>query len=186
MRKLVITLAAIGALFAASGYACAAEEEYLAWDNFALRTMNIILFIGLIWWAAGTLIKKFFVGHREKVAREIAELERLKREAEEHLADIEHHVANVEQECEQLLADGRAQAESLKASIIAEAEKQAGLIVEQARRSAEQEGKAELEAIRNEVADGIIKAMEEELKKKLGAAEHQKLIDKSLTKVVLQ
>jgi len=95
-------------------------------------------------------------------------------------------VAGVEQECEKLLADGRAQAESLKAAILADAERQAALILEQARRSAEQEGKSESDAIRAGLADEIVKAMEQGLLKRLGSAEHQKLIDKSLTKVVLQ
>lgn len=186
MRKMVISLAALAAVLAASGHALAADEHILAWDNFALRVLNVIIFIGIIWYAAGALIKKFFVGHREAVAREVAELERLKKEAAEHLADVERRVAGVEQECEKLLADGRAQAESLKAAILADAEKQAAQIVEQARRSAEQEGKSEFDAIRAGLADEIVKAMEQGLMKKLGAAEHQKLIDKSLTKVVLQ
>lgn len=184
--KLVISLAALMAVLAASGHAMAADEHMLAWDNFALRVLNVIIFIGIIWYAAGALIRKFFVGHREAVAREMAELERLKKEAGEHLADVEHRVAGVEQECEKLLADGRAQAESLKAAILADAERQAALILEQARRSAEQEGKSESDAIRAGLADEIVKAMEQGLLKRLGSAEHQKLIDKSLTKVVLQ
>ena len=186
MRKLVISLAALMAALAASGHAMAADEHVLAWDNFALRVLNVIIFIGIIWYAAGALIKKFFIGRREAIAHEVAELERLKKEAAEHLADVEHRVAGVEQECENLLADGKAQAERLKAAILADAEKQAAQILEQARRGAEQEGKSELDAIRAELADEIVKVMEQGLMKKLDAAEHQKLIDKSLTKVVLQ
>ena len=80
MGKLVISLAALMAVLAASGHAMAADEHMLAWDNFALRVLNVIIFIGIIWYAAGALIRKFFVGHREAVAREMAELERLKKE----------------------------------------------------------------------------------------------------------
>ena len=186
MRKLVLSLAAFMAVLAASGHAMAADEHVLAWDNCALRVLNVIIFIGIIWYGAGALIKKFFIGHREAIAHESAELERLKKEAAEHLADVERRVAGVEQECENLLAEGKAQAERLKAAILADAEKQAAQILEQARRSAEQEGKSEFDAIRAGLADEIVRAMEQGLMKKLDAAEHQKLIDKSLTKVVLQ
>ena len=186
MQKFVISLAALMVLLSVSGQALAAEEHVLAWDNFALRVLNVIIFIGIIWYAVGALIWKFFVGHKETVASELAELERLKNEAAEHLADVERRVAGVEQECEKLLSEGRSQAESLKAAILADAEKQAARILEQARRSAEQEGRSELDRIRAGLADEIIKAMEEGLTKRLGEAEHQKLIDKSLIKVVLQ
>lgn len=186
MRKLVVSLAAFPVVLAASAHAMAADEHVLAWDNFALRVLNVIIFISIIWYAAGALIKKFFTGRREAIAHEVAELERLKKEAAEHLADVERRVAGVEQECENLLAEGKAQAENLKAAILADAEKQAAQILEQARRSAEQEGKSEFDAIRARLADEIVRAMEQGLMERLGAAEHQKLIDKSLTKVVLQ
>ena len=92
----------------------------------------------------------------------------------------------MEAECAKLLEDGRAQAERMKASILAEAEKQAARIVEQASRTAEQEGKAELEAIRARMAESIVSELEKSLVERLDAKTHQNLIDKSLTKVVLQ
>ena len=50
----------------------------------------------------------------------------------------------------------------------------------------EQEGKAELEAIRERMAEVIVTEVEKSLLDRLDAKTHQKLIDKSLTKVVLQ
>lgn len=175
-----------GTVCAAFAAGHGAEGEPLAWGNFALRMVNVLIFIGIIWYAAGGLIRKFFVGRRASIVQEMDDLDRLKKEAAAHLADAERRVAHVEAECAALLEEGRAQAESLRASILAEAERQAAQIVEQARRSAEQEGKAELEAIRARMADEIVAAMEKSLGSRLDAAEHQKLIDNSLTKVVLQ
>ena len=142
MRKLVLSLAAFMAVLAASGHAMAADEHVLAWDNFALRVLNVIIFIGIIWYAAGALIKKFFIGHREAIAHESAELERLKKEAAEHLADVERRVAGVEQECENLLAEGKAQAERLKAAILADAEKQAAQMADEVQRFLDRAGAA--------------------------------------------
>ena len=74
----------------------------------------------------------------------------------------------------------------MKAAILADAETQAARIVEQAARNAEQEGKAELEAIRARMAETIVAELEKSLVERLDAATHQDLIDKSLTKVVLK
>jgi F-type H+-transporting ATPase subunit b len=109
-----------------------------------------------------------------------------KQEAEAHLAEVERQIADVEAECAKLLEEGRAQAERMKAAILADAENQAARIVEQAARNAEQEGKAELEAIRARMAETIVAELEKSLVERLDAATHQDLIDKSLTKVVLK
>ena len=92
----------------------------------------------------------------------------------------------MEAECAKLLEEGRAQAERIRDAIVSDAEKQAAHIVEQAKKGAEQEGKAELEAIRERMAETIVAEVEKSLLDRLDATTHQKLIDKSLTKVVLQ
>lgn len=178
----LLVLAYAGVALASPG----TEEEGLPWGNFLLRLANILIFLGIIWYAGGKIIRKFFVGRRASIVTEMEDLDRLKKEAAAHLAEVERRVAGVEAECKALLEEGRAQAESLKAAILAEAEKQAAQIVEQARRSAEQEGKAELDSIRARMADDIVAAVEKGLVDRLDAAGQQKLIDNSLTKVVLQ
>lgn len=162
------------------------EHEGLPWLNFALRVGNFGVFLWIIWRVAGGLIKKTFVGRRAAIVSEMEEVKRLKEEAAAHLANVEQRVAGVEAEVAALLEEGRAQAEHLKAAILAEAERQAAHIVERARRNAEQEGKAELDAIRARMADEIVAAVEKGLAERLDPAGQQKLIDNSLTKVVFQ
>ena len=62
---------------------------------------------------------------------------------------------------------------------------QAEQIVQQARRTAENEGRAMLAEVRAAIADEIVDAAEKVLAEKLTAAEHEKLITNSLNKVVL-
>lgn len=162
------------------------EHEALPWDNFALRVANFGIFLWIIWRVAGGLIKKIFVGRRAAIVAEMEEVEKLRKEAADRLADVERRVAGAEAEAAALIEEGRAQAEHLKAAILADAERQAAHIVEQARRNADQEGKAELDAIRARMADEIVAAMERGLAARLDPAAQQKLIDNSLTKVVFQ
>lgn len=82
------------------------EHEGLPWGNFALRLVNILIFLGIIWYAAGGLIKKYFVGRRASIITEMEELDRLKKEAAAHLADVERRVAGVEAEAKALLEEG--------------------------------------------------------------------------------
>ena len=66
-----------------------------------------------------------------------------------------------------------------------EAHRQAAQIVEQARLTAENEGRAIFAEVRASIADEIVNAAEKALSSKLNAAEHDKLIANSLNKVVL-
>ncbi len=186
MQKIygIVTTCALVLVFCQA--ASASEGHALPWGDFLLRVINAAVFVGIIWYVAGKLIRKFFTGRREEIVREMDELANRRQEAEARLAEVESQIAGVEAECARLLEEGRAQAERMKTAILADAEKQASRIVEQAARNAEQEGKAELEIIRARMAETIVAEVEKSLVERLDAKTHQKLIDKSLTKVVLQ
>lgn len=186
MKKINVIATACALVLISCQAASANAGEELPWGDFLLRVLNAAVFVGVLWYATGKLIKKFFKDGRENIINEMDELAARRQEAEAKLADVERQIADVEAECARLLEDGRAQAERMKASILADAEAQAARIVEQAQRNAEQEGKAELDAIRAGMADAICEKLEQALEERLDAAAHQKLIDKSLTKVVLQ
>lgn len=161
-----------------------AAEGVLPWENLFLRLFNAIIFVGIIWYAGGKIIKKFFVDYRANVVRKIDEAETLKADAADRLAEVEYQVRNVEKECLELIEDGRKQAEALKASIIADAELQAKRIIAQAKLAAEQEGKNQRAAIQAHIADHVIASMEKEIDTRLDAKGQLTLLNKYLSKVV--
>ena len=91
---------------------------------------------------------------------------------------ITHHAA--------ILAESKAQAEALKEDIIAKAKVQAQQIVAMAHVTAESEGQSMLQQMRATIADELIDATREHLEKSLNKSKHEKLIENSLKKVVLQ
>lgn len=186
LRKISLSLLLAPALTLPAAGSALAADGHLDWGNLAIRTANFLIVIGIIWYAAGGKLKSFFTGRNDSIVKEMEEAARLKKEAAENLEDIERRVAHVEKECAKLLEEGKAQAEALKDSIIAEAERQAALIVAQAKQAAEQEGKNELDAIRNRLADEIVAVVEKGLKQKLDAAAQRQLMEKSLARVVIQ
>ncbi|EGY24405.1 ATP synthase B/B' CF family protein [Desulfovibrio sp. A2] len=188
MKGLKHSAAALGLVLATAGVALASDgggEHHADWGNFAFRVANFVIFIGIIYWAAGKKIVGFFSGRRKGIEQELNDLESRKAEAAKNLADVERRIASLEQERQAILAEYRAQGEAMQAAIIEKAEKTASQIAEQAARTAENEIKQAMENMRAEMADQIIAAAEKMLQEKLTGEEHEKLIDKYLTKVVL-
>lgn len=184
MRKCISVwvIAAYVVLTASAAYAADGE---LRWADFGWRILNLVVFVAILWKFAGKLIVNFLTGRREGIRQELDDLEAGRVSARQKLAEIEAGIANLEAERKAILDESRAQAEAAKQAIIQEAHKQADQILEQSRRTAENEGRAVLAQVRENIAEEIIEAATTVLESKLDAAKHDKLINNSLTKVVL-
>ncbi len=183
--KIVITAFCIVLVSASLAFASAEGEAHESWTNLLFRILNFVIFIGAIYYFFGKKLIAFFKGRTEGIATEIASLEERKAKAQADLAGVEKRIANLEEERQAILADYKVQGEAMKASIIANAEKTASQIAAQAKVTAQNEINAAIDAIRAEMADKIVEATEQLITQKLSAAEHTKLVDKYLTKVVL-
>ena len=180
---LVIAFAALVAIPAGA----MASEGHAAprWGDFGWRVLNFVIFAGILWYFVGGLAKRFFKNRREGIKNALDDLDGRRKTAKEQLASVETRIANLNAEREAILAESRQQAEALKQGIVEEAHRQAAQIVEQARLTAENEGRAIFAEVRASIADEIVNAAEKALVAKLNAAEHDKLIANSLKKVVL-
>lgn len=167
------------------GTAFASEGEGLRWGDFAWRVLNLVVFAAILWKFTGKLIVNYFTGRREGIRQGLEDLDARRVDARKRLAEIAANIADLDAERKAILDESRAQAEAGKQAIIAEAHKQAEAILEQARRTAENEGRAMLAQVRAAIADEIVDTAEKVLESKLDAAKHDKLINNSLTKVVL-
>jgi F-type H+-transporting ATPase subunit b len=179
---IVLTLLTAAVALASDGHGEGGQSPAI---NFAWRLLNIAIFIGILYKLVGRKAKDFFIGRRDGIRTELEDLEARKTEAELRLAEVKKRIADLDAECEAILKESKAQAEQLKAAILAEAHRQAEQVREQALRAAENEGKAAMEQLRAVLADEIMAAAEALLQSKLDGARHEKLINNSLTKVVL-
>ncbi len=187
MQRSTTLLYALGILLATAGAAFAAEgaEHALPWGNFALRVLNFALFAGVLVYFFGRKTLTYFKGRTALISAELAALEDRKTRAEKTLEEVGQRIANLESERAAILADYEAQGEAVKSAIIAQAEKAAAHIMVQAKSTAQNEVLAAVDSLRNQMADQIVAATEKLLAEKLNEAEHAKLIDKYVTKVVL-
>ncbi len=158
--------------------------DYNIWMNFVWRVVNFVIVVGILWWAAGKKIKNFFSSRRYNIEAELKDLDTRRQDAEKKLREVEVNIANMEAERNRILDDYKAQGEALKAAIIEKANAQAAMIKQQAETSAQQEARYAVETLRHEMAARIVEAAEKILAEKLTKEEHEKLIDKYLTKVV--
>lgn len=172
-----LVLMCAGAAFAADGAP--------RWDDFGWRVLNLIIFVGILWKFTGKLVVNYFTGRRRGIQQTLDDLAARRETARKGLDDIEAQIANLDAERKTILDESMVQAEANKQAIIAEAHKQAEQIVAQARRTAENEGRAILQKVRATIADEIVDAAEQALVSKLDAPLHDKLITNSLNKVVL-
>ncbi len=186
MRKRTCVLMAMALVLLHFGIAhAAAVGGELRWGDFGWRILNAIIFVAVLWKLLGAKIKTFLNGRREGISRDLDDLDIRREEAKKQLAEVELSIANLAAEREAILEESRAQAEAGKAAILEEATRQAEQIIVQARRTAENEGRSVLAEVRAVIADEIVDAAEKVLEKKLDATKHTKLINNSLTKVVI-
>ncbi len=181
----VLGVLAFAAVALASGGEGSEHVHTIPWMNFIFRVINFVIFIGIIWWAAGKKIMSFFAERTEQIKDDLNDLEIRQAEAEEKLKNVEQGIANLEQEKKAIIDEAREQGEVLKAAIIAKAEKDAAALKEQAGRTAENEAKAALDDIRAEMAELVVEAATKIVQEKLTNKDHDKLVDEYLTKVVL-
>ncbi len=175
---------AFALLFTSNAYAApTAHSDEINWLDFALRVLNVAIFLGLIWYMAGKKIKGALVGRGQNVVSSMEELEKKKQQAMTDLADLEKRIANVDEECSKLLNEGRIVAENMAEAIVDEAKKQAESIVAQAHKSAEQAIKSEIDAIRAKISDEIMAEVRKNLEQNIDSTTHQKLIDSSINRV---
>jgi F-type H+-transporting ATPase subunit b len=175
----VMLLVAAPAAFAAEG------GEFSRWWDFLWRVITFLLVVLLIQRLAGKRIKEFFTGRSYQIKAELDDLEVRKTEAEKKLREVERAIANLDKEREEILEGFKREGEKLKAAIVANAEANAQKIKAQAEVSAAQEAKLAVDAMKAEMAEKIVEAAEKLFREKLTKADHEKLVEDYLTKVVL-
>jgi F-type H+-transporting ATPase subunit b len=163
----------------------AGRGSHSQYVDFAFRVGTLVLFTALVCHLWGARIKAFFRGRSERIKNELAALEEAKTRAFSRMKLVEEQISSLDKDRQNILAEYRAQGEALKSEIIIKAERSARQIIAQARASAQSEADRAVEEMRAELAEEIVAAAQKLLVQHLTVDEHEKLINKSLTRVVL-
>ena len=181
-----LTLVSLPVFLAGAAFAAAeAGEHGESWNNLIWRLLNVVLFAGALIYLVGKKVLAFFHNRTAAIAGEIAALEARKAEAARNLEEIGRRMERLEEERRAILEEYEGQGQALKEAIVAQAEKAAARILSQAGVSARNEINAAMDAMRARMAEEIVEATERLLAEKLTPAEHARLIDSYLAKVVI-
>jgi len=175
----VLSLCVVDSVLAAGG---GGGSHWQATDTY--KVMNFaVLAIALVF-----LLKKpvsqALNARIQGIKEQLEELESQKKAAEDELANYSEKLATLEGEAETIVAEYVRQGEEAKARILAEAEKTAGKLEEQAKKNIENEFNKAKEDIQAEIIDKALLKAEEIIKSKISDEDQISLVDEYLDKVV--
>ncbi len=153
-------------------------------QDFMWRTLNFVVFAGILIKLVAKPAKQFFAGRSQEIAQSFEELEAKKAEAEAALKAAQARLAEVADEREQLIKQFIAEGEAEKKKIIEKAEMVAVRIKDMAALSIEQETKKAAQELKKEVAEKATQMAEALIKKEITPTDQSKLVEEYLHKVV--
>ncbi|NOZ12019.1 MAG: ATP synthase F0 subunit B [Acidobacteria bacterium] len=164
MKKLILFGFFVGIPVFASGNV---PEGY--WFEMFAKSVNAIIFFGLLFWLAKKPIVAALRSQRENLARQLEEAEQKEKDAAERLARIEERMAGLKNEVEEILKKTDAAANREKEKILEQAKMEAEKIKQIAEREIENRFRTAREELRNYMTNLAVEKAEAVLKEKMEA-----------------
>jgi F-type H+-transporting ATPase subunit b len=153
------------------------EAPKLDGKKLALQLVNFGTLLGILIWFGGPAIRKALQARHQQLKADLAAASAARAEAEARLAQQEARLAALEQEIAGIRRGVKAEAEAEKARLIAMAEERAKRIREETTFALSQQVKEAEERLRREVALAAIDLAEQMVRKSLGTADQQRMVD---------
>jgi F-type H+-transporting ATPase subunit b len=159
------------------------ETPEIHGKSLALQLLNFAVLIFVLVKFGGPAIGKALAARHQQLKADLAAASAARAEAEARLAEQEARLSALEQEIEGIRTGVKAEAEAEKARLIALAEERAKRIREETTFVLDQQVKEAEERLRREVALAAVTLAEQMVKKSLGAADQQRMVDTFVTDV---
>jgi F-type H+-transporting ATPase subunit b len=151
------------------------EEEPMS-APFVFMVLNFVLLLGLLWWKGRPIASSVAVERHDLIKNALDDAAKLRQQAADKLAEYETKLKDADAEIKAMVEGMRKDAESDKARILANAERQAA----QMKKDAEDRIAAEIELARasltREVTSASALATEKLLRDKMQAGDQAKLV----------
>jgi len=181
---------AVGLILCLAGVAAGASEGGQGGVSPAMvtdliwRTVNFLIFAAILIKLVTRPAKEFFAKRSQEIGQSLEDLEDQKAAAARALKEAEAQLARVAAEREKIIQQYRAEGEVEKAKILEKAEMVAARIKEMAALTIEQESKKAAKELKQEAVAQASQLAEDLLKKKITPADHERLVEDYLHKVV--
>ena len=154
-------------------------------QDFIWRTVNFVVFAGILIKLLAKPAKNFFSQRSQDVAQTLEDLEAKRAAAEAAVKEAEARLAAVAKEYEAIIQQYVAEGQMEKAKILDKANAVAERLKDMARVSIEQETKKAAQGLKEEVVDQATQLAMDLIKKKATSADQQGLVEEYLKKVVV-
>jgi F-type H+-transporting ATPase subunit b len=153
-------------------------------EDLLYRTINFALLVIILFVVVRkTSIKDFFANRREEIKNNFEELNREKELAEKRYQELEQKLKEFESSKKEIIEQYKAEGEVEKGKIIAEAEKRAEQILEQAELTIQREIQAAGDMLKQEVLDNAAMKAQEILAKEMKESDQDHLVDEFIKSV---
>lgn len=145
--------------------------------------VNFLLFMGVLVYFAGPVVKKLVRDRHEATLAMIREAEAARKESEEALAAHQARLSGIEAEFTQLLEQAKANASAQSAGISAEAQEDVERIKAQAKAEIERERQSAVQEIRRLVLSQAFDRAALELQQQMSPEQQRQLVGTMIQKV---
>ena len=159
-------------------------EEGPNWVGFGWRAFNFLVLAGLLYWLMADKVKDFFRGRQEDVKTTLQGLTVAKEEAEKKFAEYNARLDKATEEIQAMAEMIRQQGLAEKERILADAERAAGKMKEDARKRMDHEMKMARQDLRNEAVSLSVQMAREILKQQITKTDHAVMVGDYIDKVV--
>jgi F-type H+-transporting ATPase subunit b len=169
--------------------AAAAEDEggsFLVSPDIGLMIWTLVVF-GLSMFLLGKLafprIAEALDRRQHAIEESIDTAERIRKEADEILAEYRERLAEARGQADEIVARARKTGEAAEAELVSDGRAKREELMEQTRRDIEAETRRAILEIRAEVADLTVLATEKVTRKTLTDSDHKRLVDEALAEL---
>ncbi|HRT63153.1 MAG TPA: F0F1 ATP synthase subunit B [Syntrophales bacterium] len=180
--------AVLGTLFLAAVAFCASAEGEVDHKaqllDFAWRLLNFAVLLFILYKIAWKRLVNFFRNRREDIKASLAEAEERKQEAESRFKEYEVKLAKATEDIEGISEMIKAQGLTEKQKLIADAEKAAEKMKEDAKARMDQELKKAHAQLRTEAVELSIRVAEDILKRNISKEDHEQMVKEYMDRMV--
>jgi F-type H+-transporting ATPase subunit b len=163
--------------------ALAASEGGDPMKEMFYQAINLVLVLGLIGYFARKPVTAFFAERREQISSDLDSAAELLSEAETRNRELQRRLVDLQSEIEEIRETTRRRAEEESERILAEANKAAERIQNDAAAAVGQELQRAQAALRAEAANLALEVAGEILREQVGEGDRERLVDEFITRV---
>ncbi len=180
--QLATTLITASLFLPSFAFASGGQEIPMSLMDWVWKIVNFALLLGGLYWFVFVYLKapEYLKGRRELIEKSLKESREAKELAAKALAEVEERLKLKDKEVADIIAAAVEAGESEKRRLTEEGEKLKVRIIEQAKANIEFEVKKAKEAIQAEAFETSLKIAEEKIRKRMTAAEQERLLKESI------